>query len=304
MSWTSRDKFRQINKSLEATELMTSDSPQSADLVLAVFGVGLLGGSVATGAKERGLARRVIGIGRNPERLQAAVDRGIIDEFVTDPAQADGSWDLAVVATPVDRIPGDVRAIASASRPGAVVTDVGSVKASICESIGDFPADGVSFVGSHPLAGSEQSGFEAARPDLFEGRVTVVANNGPASAVSRVSSFWSALGATVVPLDPKTHDEALATTSHLPHAVAAALASILQSDQRILAASGFRDTTRIAAGDPDLWVPILLSNADALEASLDRFAESFELFRTAIRNRDVSELQKLLQDAKTSRDAL
>ncbi len=283
---------------------MTSDSPDSPDLVLAVFGVGLLGGSVATGAKERGLARRVIGIGRNPERLQTAVDRGIIDEFVTETTHANGSWDVAVVATPVDRIPGDVRAIASVSRPGTVVTDVGSVKASICEAIGDTPAEGVTFVGSHPLAGSEQSGFEAARPDLFEGRVTVVANNGPASAVSQVSSFWRALGATVVPLDPRTHDEALATTSHLPHAVAAALASILQSDQRILAATGFRDTTRIAAGGPDLWVPILLSNADALEASLGRFAESFELFRAAIRNRDASELQKLLQDAKTSRDAL
>lgn len=283
---------------------MASASSQPTDLVLAVHGVGLLGGSVAMAARQGGLARRVIGIGRDPERLQLAVDRGIIDEFVTDPENSDGSWDMAIVATPVDRIPDDVRAIARVSRPGTVITDVGSVKASICEAVGDFPADQVTFVGSHPLAGSEQRGFEAARPGLFEGRVTVVANNGPAESVSRVSRFWSALGSTVINLDPQVHDEALATTSHLPHAVAAALAAILQADQRILAATGFRDTTRIAAGDPDLWVPILLSNAPALEASLDLFAESFESFRDAIRNRDASELQKLLQLAKTSRDSL
>lgn len=283
---------------------MSSKTPDPDKLILAVYGVGLLGGSVALAAKQRGLVSRVVGIGRNPERLQAAVEKGLIDEFVTSPADGGGTWNLAVVATPVDRIADDVRALANASRAGAVLTDVGSVKGSVCESIGDSPAGGVTFVGSHPLAGSERSGFEVATADLFEERVVVVDDTAPAGAVSLVSGFWKQLGARVVHLDPQSHDAALATTSHLPHTVAAALAAMLEADQRPLAASGFRDTTRVAAGDADLWVPILLSNADALEASLNGFAESFDRFRDAIRQRDAGELKKLLQLAKRSRDAL
>lgn len=282
---------------------MSASQPPS-DSVLAVYGVGLLGGSVALGAKKHGQASRVIGIGRNAERLQSAVDRGIIDDYVTDVAQADGTWQLAVVATPVDRLPGDVRAIANASRPGTVITDVGSIKGDVCEAIGPCPAEGVAFVGSHPLAGSERSGFEAADADLFEGRVVVVDPTGEPDTVATVSSFWTSLGANVVQLAPRIHDAGLATTSHLPHVIAAALAAILQPDQRQLAATGFRDTTRIAAGDPDLWVPILLGNAEAVESSLDAFVDSVDGFREAIRNRDADELKKLLQVAKRNRDAL
>ena len=283
---------------------MTASSPPQAETVLAVCGVGLLGGSVALGAKRRGLASRVIGIGRNAERLQAAVDAGVIDEYATDVAQADSSWQLAIVATPVDRLPDDVRTVASASRPGTVITDVGSIKGDVCESIGAWPAEDVAFVGSHPLAGSEKNGFEAANPDLLEGRVVVVDSTGESEAVEKVSAFWSALGARIIELDPRAHDGALATTSHLPHVVAAALAAVLQPEQRGLAATGFQDTTRIASGDPELWVPILLGNAAALEASLGSFAESFDAFRKAIVDRDADELKKLLQVAKRSRDVL
>lgn len=283
---------------------MSDSSAYSPDSVLAVCGVGLLGGSIALAAKKRGLVSRVIGIGRNPERLQTAVNREIIDDFVTDVAESDAAWQLAVVATPVDRLPDDVRSIAGVSRPGTVITDVGSIKARICESIGPRPAEGVAFVGAHPLAGSEKSGCDAADADLFEGRVVVVDPSGEPTSVATVTDFWSRLGGNVVHLEPDAHDAALATTSHLPHAVAAALAAILQLDERPLAASGFRDTTRVAAGHPDLWVPILLGNADALEASLDRFSESFDSFRDAIRKRDAGELKNLLQVAKRSRDAL
>ncbi len=274
--------------------------------ILAIVGVGLLGGSVALAAKQRGIARHVIGIGRNAERLQCACDAGIIDSFATSLAETDATWTLAIVGTPVDRIVEDVRNVAACSRPGTLITDVGSVKGAICSPLSEGLPDGVQFVGSHPLAGSEKRGFEVATPDLFEGRVTVVTPDSASDsdAVARTTSFWESLGSRVLTMTPDAHDAALATTSHLPHVVAAALAAILPESERDVAATGFRDTTRIAAGDPDLWVAILLENASAVESSLNRFASEFDAFREAIRNRDAGELKKHLQVAKRSRDAL
>lgn len=283
-----------------------SDEPDFSTNVLAIVGVGLLGGSVARAAKKRGLAGHVVGIGRNAERLQAAVDAGVIDSFATDPSDCDPIWDFIVVGTPVDRIPDDVKRIANASRSGTLITDVGSVKLPICEALSGELPNGVGFVGSHPLAGSERRGFEVSDPELFDGRVTVVTpcSSTDESSEARVVDFWESLGSRVERMTPEAHDAALATTSHLPHVTASALAAILPESERRLAATGFRDTTRVAAGDPDLWVSILIGNAAAVEASLDRFSESFERFREAIRNRDSSELKKLLEVAKTSRDSL
>lgn len=281
--------------------------PTDQNQVLAIVGVGLLGGSVALAAKARGISDRVIGIGRNPDRLQAAVDAGVIDEFLTKLPECDAPWTTVVIGTPVDRIAEDVRRIAAVSRPGTLITDVGSVKGSICEAVSNAGLpDGVNFVGAHPLAGSHKTGFEAARADLFDGKVTVVTTDSAAedAANSAVRSFWEQLGSRVIEMSPAEHDAALATTSHLPHVAAAALADILPDRFRDLAASGFRDTTRIAAGDPDLWVAILLENADAVSNSLATFSESFGKFQAAIRKRDPDELKKLLQVAKRNRDAL
>ncbi len=273
---------------------------------LAIVGVGLLGGSVALAAKQRGLYRHVIGIGRNAQRLQAAVDAGVIDSSATDIAAVEPAWDLVVVGTPVDRIVDDVRAIAERSRPGTLITDVGSVKGAICRDLATGLPDGVQFVGSHPLAGSEKRGFEVATPELFDGRVCVVTSavSSNAAAVQRTVSFWETLGSRVVRMEPDAHDVALATTSHVPHVVAAALAAALPESERDLAATGFRDTTRIASGDPDLWVAILLENAAAVEASFDRFGAALDAFREAIRKGDAGELKKHLELAKRSRDVL
>ena len=160
--------------------------PDDQTQVLAIVGVGLLGGSVALAAKARGIADRVIGIGRNPDRLQAAVDAGVIDEFLTELPERDAPWTTVVIGTPVDRIAEDVRRVAAVSRPGTLITDVGSVKGSICDAVrAENLPEGVSFVGAHPLAGSEKTGFEAARADLFDGKVTVV-KIGRASCRERV----------------------------------------------------------------------------------------------------------------------
>lgn len=284
---------------------MSSSEPAS-DRVLVIAGVGLLGGSIAAAAKERGIAHRVIGIGRNPERLQAAADAGIIDAFATDPTQCDAEWDLGIVATPVHRIAAEVHRLAEASRPGTLITDVGSVKEDVCHAASLSLPRGIRFVGSHPLAGSEKNGFEFSDPNLLDGRVTIVTplDSSQTEAADDVTAFWRSLGSVVHQLDVKTHDRALALTSHLPHVVAAALASLLSEELRPFAATGFRDTTRIAAGDPDLWVSILLSNAGAIAGSLDEFSRQFDEFREAVRNQDSERLKSLLQLAKTSRDAL
>lgn len=289
------------------TEPPNSQPSDDRNRVLAVVGVGLLGGSVALAARQRDVADRVIGIGRNPERLQSAVDAGVIDEFLTELPDGDAPWTTVVIGTPVDRIAEDVQRIAAISRPGTLITDVGSVKGSICEAIqaASLP-NRVSFVGAHPLAGSHETGFEAARANLFDDRVTVVTPNpaGDESANSAVSSFWEQLGSRVIEMSPAEHDAALATTSHLPHVAASALAATLPEAFQRLAAGGFKDTTRIAAGDPDLWVAILIENAAAVSTSLDAFSQSFGKFRTAVENRDADELKKLLQVAKRNRDAL
>ncbi len=286
---------------------MKSES-SAADWSVAIYGVGLLGGSIAAGLKQRGLARRVIGIGRNAERLQAAVDAGLIDGFATDATESDRDWNLIVVGTPVDRIADDVRRLAEISKPGTLITDVGSVKEPILASLSyrSEIAPGVEFVGSHPLAGSEKRGFEAARPNLFEDRVTVitpVASSSP-QAVARISVFWQSLGSRVLTMSAAEHDRALATTSHVPHVAAAALAAILKPEQHELAATGFRDTTRIAAGDADLWVAILLANRDAVLSSVRELSESLQSFETAIRDSDPETLRQLLLKAKQNRDAL
>lgn len=287
--------------------MSTTFSPDPLPLrTLAVVGVGLIGGSIAAGAKKRNVAARVIGVGRNAKRLDAARTAGLIDAAATDVAQAAAEADLIVFCTPVDLIVDGARAAAETCRPGTLVTDAGSVKEAICRKLSTGLPDGVTFIGSHPLAGSEKTGFEHANPDLYVGRTCVITPEDSAGEeqVARLRAFWQALGMSVVTMTAADHDRALAETSHLPHVVAAALAAQLNEADRRLTASGFRDTTRIAAGAPSLWVGILLNNAEEIVKSLDGFSDELARFRKAIANRDAAALQNLLQIAKTNRDAL
>ncbi len=328
---------------------MTATSPQHKRVcrTLAVIGVGLLGGSIAAAVKQRGLADRVLGIGRNQQRLEKARAAGLIDDLSTDLGEAGRQAELVVVCTPVDRIVDHVRAacdgltdrLQSDSSSGStpipaephqstgstdptgsateaastggpefqlLLTDVGSVKGDICRQLSDGLPNQACFVGSHPLAGSEKSGFEHARPDLFEGAVCVVTPTESSSrqAVEQVTAFWQALGMEVVCLSPERHDAVLAQTSHLPHLVAAALASVVSEEHGPFAATGFADTTRIASGDPDLWTAILLRNVEAVVRELDRFGERVRAFRDALARRDEKALRQLLEQAKVRRETL
>jgi prephenate dehydrogenase len=280
-------------------------SPQHPPIeTVAVLGVGLIGGSIAAACKDG--MRRVIGCGRNLERLQAAQDAGLLDDITTDVSTATSQADLVVVCTPVNRIVEDVRSAAEHARPGTLITDAGSVKAAICNALTTELPAGVTFVGSHPLAGSEKQGFEHAQGDLFHGQMCVITpvETTPNAEIARLRAFWAGMGATVVDLSPREHDRILAKTSHVPHAAAAALAGLLEEGDQPFAASGFCDTTRIAAGDPDLWAAILLANADSVAGGLEELEQRIREIRRAIAEGDSPALKNLLAAAKTNRDAL
>lgn len=264
---------------------------------IVIAGVGLIGGSLARAAKQRGLARKVTGLGRNRERLEAARSAGVIDEVATSAAELQ-NVSLAIVCTPVDRIADDVRSIQQYS-PQALITDAGSVKGAICQALADLP----SFVGSHPMAGSERGGWEHSRADLFEGKVCAITPLTRAdTTVTQVEAFWQTLGMRTQRVTPQRHDELVALTSHVPHAVAAVLASQLTIDARSLASTGFRDTTRVASGDPELWTAIFRDNRRPVAASLRELILQLEQFADALDDKNWLMIHDMLLAGRSRRD--
>ena len=254
-----------------------------------VVGVGLIGGSIAAALRAADPRVTVIGIGRNVARMQAAQERGLITGWANSvSAAAVPPGSLGVVCLPVDRIVGAVRELLAAGC--GAVTDAGSTKDEICR---ELLAERL-FVGAHPIAGSEHAGFEHADAGLFRGRVCVICRGGAASpVVARVERFWQSLGLSLQWLSAAEHDRILALTSHLPHVLAAVAAGVVADEQLVFAGSGFRDTTRIAAGSADLWTSILLGNADACIESIRRAEQLLGEFRGALERRDAAALRAL-----------
>ncbi len=274
---------------------------------VAIVGAGLIGGSVGKALRTRGLARRIIGIGRTAEGLAAARRAEAVTDTTTDLAAGVAAADVVVVAAGVAAIPALLDAVDAAARPGTLVTDAGSTKATIVASWERRRRSRrCRFVGAHPIAGSHRRGAVAAEADLFAGRVTVVtpAPRTPAADAEAVGEFWAALGATVFVMRPRDHDRILALTSHAPHLVAAALATATPPEALRFTAGGWRDSTRIAAGDPELWADILLDNAAGLTAGLKRFTRAAEALAAAVAAGDRRRLVALLATAKERRDAL
>jgi prephenate dehydrogenase len=270
-----------------------------------VVGVGLIGGSIAAAARKRGVARRVVGVGRSRERLEAARLHGVLDEIATSGAEV-GKADLVILCTPVDRIAGDARRIAAELSGSPILTDAGSVKGTICDDLRATPVTRGRFIGSHPLAGSEKNGWENSDSDLFVDRLCVVTPGeaDPPADVARVEEFWKAIGMRVRRMSPAAHDEALAFTSHLPHLVAAALAGSLPEGFQPFAARGFRDTTRVAGGDPELWSAIFEANADAVASSVAIFRKSLDQLAAAVQGRDAAKVRELLLLGQSNRNSL
>jgi prephenate dehydrogenase len=273
---------------------------------LTIVGVGLIGGSLGLAAKKRGLAQRVHGVGRDLQKLHLAQKLGAIDSFSADAVEGVKDASLVVYCTPVNRIVEQILAARDQFSPGTIITDAGSTKASIVQSLAELRRDDVAFVGSHPLAGSEKQGVEHGRADLFVNRWTILTPTAATSApaLEQVRSFWHAVGARTKIMSPEEHDRALALTSHLPHLLAAALAGILPAEWANLTATGFRDTTRVAAGDPGVWTPIFLHNHTAVLVALDHLEARLQAFRSALGEQDAARIDELLAQGKKVRDAL
>jgi cyclohexadieny/prephenate dehydrogenase / 3-phosphoshikimate 1-carboxyvinyltransferase len=277
---------------------------------LAIVGVGLLGGSVAKAARSGGLARRIVGVGRDPERLRPAVDDGTLDTAVTDLDAGVREADVILLAAPVLAIEGLLERVWGAAANGALITDVGSTKRNIVRAAERLAVTRpLAFVGSHPLAGSEQAGYRVARADLFHGATVVVTptEKTELAALKTTTELWEALGARVTSLDPETHDRTVAAISHLPHLIACALvdgAGRVEPGALELAARGFRDTTRIAGGDPDMWTEIFLANRDALTAGIEAFRQALGDLQRAIDAGRADALRAELARIKAIRERL
>jgi prephenate dehydrogenase len=240
---------------------------------IAILGTGLMGSSLGLALKKRGVPVRVHAYARRAETRKAAMNLGVADAVFDDPAKAVKDADLVVLCVPVLTISELAKACRVGLKPGAILTDVGSTKACLNELMAEALAGvDVEFIGSHPICGSEQQGIEAGDADLYEGAVTVVTPSALANkaSVEEVSNLWKDAGSSVTIMDAKQHDAILAATSHLPHVVAAALA-LSAGDNGLFCGSGFRDTTRIAEGSPQVWSDIVLTNGPALKVALKNF---------------------------------
>lgn len=273
---------------------------------VAILGPGLIGGSLALALAERGLATRLMIYARSPHALDAIRTAGVDAELTGNPSEAVRDADAVILCVPIEAMAGLVHEVRDALKPDALVTDVGSVKGSVDRDLAPLLEGRALWIGSHPMAGSEQAGFSAARADLFEGAAVIVTptKQTQPEAERRAEQFWKALGASVTLLNPELHDHYVAEISHLPHLLAAALVNHASEPARELAGGGFRDTTRVASGSPELWVEILLANREAVSSSLALLLSNLVKTHDTIQKGDKTKLQKLLQQAQHSRSQL
>ena len=270
---------------------------------LAVLGLGLLGGSLAWAARARGLAGEVVGCGRRAEPLERARARGLVDRVSLAPAEAVAGADLVVLASPVGAMGPLLAQAAPGLAPGALVTDVGSVKGALVDTLPGLLPPGARYVGSHPMAGGHEKGPDHAWPDLFEGSVCIVTPlpTDPPEAVTRIEGLWRAVGARVVRRDPAGHDREVAWMSHVPHVLAFAFTRALgeaPASARDVAGPGFRDFTRIARSDAELWADILVANAKAVAGPLARVAAELAEAARRLETGDADALERWIHEAR------
>ena len=273
---------------------------------VAIIGVGLIGGSIGLALRSEGLASRVVGVGRDLRKLEQARARGILDEATTDLAEGVAGAEVVVVCTPVSRIPYDVHRAAEVAGPAVLITDAGSTKRQIVETVESHPHGLDVFVGAHPIAGSERSGAAHARAGLLHNRVCVLTPTPrtPRDRLDRARGFWSGLGCRMFEMSPTEHDEVLAFTSHLPHALAAALTLSVPTDWQALAAGAFRDGTRVAGADTGLWTAIFRDNRGPLLKALGVVEERIAAFKYAVMTDDEEEIRRWWDEARHRRGLL
>ncbi len=282
---------------------------------VAIIGVGLIGGSFGMILRRKALADQVVGVGRRVENLKTAVALGAIDRYVADPQEGVRGADLVVLATPVDTYERHLREWAHYLAPGAIVSDVGSVKGTLVERSQAAMPPGVHFVGAHPIAGKEKTGVAAGSDQLFKGARCILTptNRTDPTAIDRIRQLWEEAGSIVLTMDPHLHDQILGAVSHLPHVAAFALMNTLAElrDQQVPSldlaghsGGGLRDTTRIAASSPEMWRDIFLWNRDNVVSYIDRYTRALEELKQLIKAGDAAGIEKVIERANGEREKL
>lgn len=282
---------------------------------ITIWGVGLIGGSLGLALKKNGFQGQRVGLGRNIGRLENALEHDAVDVITTELAEGLQETDLVVLCTPVALVPMLVQRIAESvdtQHHRIVLTDVGSTKSTLVETIEaqlqERGADALSFVGGHPMAGSHETGVSAARATLFEKATCILTPtaNTDADALELIKSLWEFVGAVPHLLSPKTHDLFIGAASHLPHLIASILtntiANVETADGKALdfTATGFRDSTRIAAGSPDLWTGIFTQNREVLLSLIEDIIENLTEFKTLLQTDNLVEIERLLLEAQVT----
>ena len=270
-----------------------------------IVGPGLIGGSIGLGLKARKLVKTVIGVGHRPSSLECARKMHAIDTGALQVEDAVRDADIIILATSVNQIVDLAKRIIPLMKSNAILTDVGSTKAYIVEQITHYVRKDVAFVGAHPIAGSEQRGVEFASKDLFVGATCIITPLEVQTKESEtIAQLWRLLGAKVIYLSPQLHDEILSFVSHTPHLVASCLINAIKEEYLDCGASGLRDTTRVASGDPELWVNIFKQNRENVIKSIDRFIVELNGFREDLLNKDNAAILERLTRAKGVRDSV
>ena len=277
---------------------------------ITIIGVGLLGGSIGLAVKRRKLAREVAGFVRRAASLKDCEQAGAVDYATTDLLAAVSNADLVILCTPLAQMRPLVQQFLPALKAGAIVTDVGSVKADVVRELESLVRkSGAHFVGSHPMAGGEKMGVRAARADLYANAVCVVTptKKSNPNAIRELEQFWKSLGARTRRLDAAQHDLLVSRSSHLPHVVSAALTNLVlhpanPQTQAGLCATGFRDATRIASGSPEMWRDIALANRKNVSRAMDAFVAELKKFQSALKRNDSKAVEKFFAAAKARRD--
>ena len=278
---------------------------------VAILGLGLMGGALGLALKAR-CGVTVTGYARREATRLEALRLKAVDAVFADPAEAVRDADLAVLCVPVCSMPALAAACRGGLKPGCLVTDVGSTKALLTEEIRlSLRGSAAGFVGSHPIAGSEQQGLAAARADLYAGAVTIVTRDGsePAEAVERICAVWRGVGSVVRVMDPAEHDRIMARTSHLPHVAAALVAATVgrangTASLGAFCGPGFRDVTRVAEGSPEVWLDILQSNRPAVAEELKALQARLGAVLAALEGQDAAALRQFLEESRAARRAL
>lgn len=279
---------------------------------ITIWGVGLIGGSLGLALKKNGFQGQRVGLGRNIGRLEKALQSDAVDVVTTEMAEGLRGSDLVVLSTPVELVPAFVQHIVEVigSQQSMVLTDVGSTKSVLVRTVEallrENGSDTLSFVGAHPMAGSHETGVSAAQATLFENATCILTptENTDPDSLQRVKNLWDFVGAVPHLLSPETHDLLIGAASHLPHLIASLLANTVanveteQHKALDFTATGFRDSTRIAAGSPDLWTGIFTQNRDVLLSLIDDIVENLIEFKTLLQMDDLAEIERVLLDAQ------